>query len=192
LSDSEKEKMYREADEIKTAKNDALIPTGRMRDLLNRVDITTPPEFRIKRVLRPGWEGYKAIMDIFNGPSVISWHKGPAFRATYRDAVADATWQAIIVNNRTYHDKLKNYVYHLLPQRKKDKFNTSGVKADVPRMLMVHHKDVSVEMSIHLQAAQQEIQPLRNQLRDSDATIRVYQRMVAGEASDLYVFDTYN
>jgi hypothetical protein len=79
----------------------------------------------------------------------------------------------------------------LLPQRKKDKFKTSGVKADVPRMLMVHHQDVSVEMSIRLQAAQQEIRSLRNQLRDSDATIRGYQRMVASEASDLYASDNY-
>jgi hypothetical protein len=57
-------------------------------------------------------------------------------------------------------------------------------------MLMVHHQDVFVEMSTHLQTAQQEIQKLHNQLRDSDATIRAYQRMVAGEASDLYASDT--
>jgi hypothetical protein len=39
----------------------------------------------------------------------------------------------------------------LLPYRKKDKFKTSGFKADVPRMLMVHHQDVFVEMRTHLQ-----------------------------------------
>jgi hypothetical protein len=122
---------------------------------------------------------------------LISRHKGLAFRATYQDVVADGAWQAITTYNRTHHDKMKNFVYHLLPQRKKDKFKTSGVKADVPRMLMVHHQDVSVEMSIHLQAAQQEIQSLCNQLRDSDATMRGYQRMVAGEASDVYTSDTY-
>jgi uncharacterized coiled-coil protein SlyX len=69
----------------------------------------------------------------------------------------------------------------LLPQRKKNQFKVSGVKADVPRMLMVHHQDVVVEMSTRLQTAQQKIQKLRDQLRDSDATIRAYQRMVAGE-----------
>jgi hypothetical protein len=47
-----------------------------------------------------------------------------------------------------------------------------------------------VEMSIHLQTAQQEIQKLHDQLRDSDVTVRAYQRMVAGEASDLYTSDT--
>jgi hypothetical protein len=56
---------------------------------------------------------------------------------------------------------------------------------------MVHHQDVFVEMSTHLQTAQKEIQKLRDQPRDSDATIRAYQRMVAGEASDLYASDTY-
>jgi hypothetical protein len=191
LSDSEKGKMYHEVNEIKTTGNEAPIPTDRLRDLLNRVNITTPPEFRIKRVPRPGWEEYKSIMEIFNGPSVISQHKGLTFRATYRDAVADASWQAITTYNRTYHDKLKNFVYHLLPQRKKDKFKTLRVKANVPMKLMVHHQDMSVEMCIHLQAAQQEIQSLHNQLRDSNVTIRGYQRMVAGEASDLYTSDTY-
>jgi hypothetical protein len=154
LSDSEQEKMYRDADEIKTAGNEALIPTSKLRDLLNRVDISTPTEFRIKRVLRPGREEYKAILEILNEPNVIRRHKGLAFIATYHDVVADAASQAITTYNRTHHDKLKNIVYHLLPHRKKDKFNTSGVKADVPRMLMVHHQDVSVEMSICLQAAQ--------------------------------------
>jgi hypothetical protein len=48
-----------------------------------------------------------------------------------------------------------------------------------------------VEMSTRLQAAQQEIQKLHDQLRDYDATIRGYQKMVAGEASDLYASDTY-
>jgi hypothetical protein len=56
---------------------------------------------------------------------------------------------------------------------------------------MVHHQDVAVEMSTCLQVSQQEIQKLRDQLRDSDATIKRYQRMVAGEVSDLYASDTY-
>jgi hypothetical protein len=130
-------------------------------------------------------------MEILSGPNVLSCLKGQAFRATYQDAVADVAWQAITAYNRKCHDELRNTVYHLLPQRKKNKFKTYGVKADVPMMLMVHHQDMSVEMSTHLQAAQQEIQSLHDQLRDSDATIRGYQRMVASEASDLYASDTY-
>jgi hypothetical protein len=86
---------------------------------------------------------------------------------------------------------LRNTVYHLLPQRKKNKFKVSRVKGDVPRMLMVHHQDVFVEMITRLQTVQLEILKLRDQLRDSDAMVRAYQRMVAGEASDLYASGTY-
>jgi hypothetical protein len=130
--------------------------------LLNRINITTPPEFRIKRNPRHGGEEYKAIVEIISGPNVLSRHKGPAFRTTYQDAVADAAWQAITTYNRRYHDELRNTVYHLLQQRKKNKFNVSGVKADVPRMHMVLHQDLFVEMSTRLQTAQQEIQKLRD------------------------------
>jgi hypothetical protein len=189
-SDAKKDETFHDADEIKTFGDEAPIPTGRLRDLLKHINITTPPEFRINRVPRPGREEYKAIKEIISGPNVLSRHKGPAFRTTYSDGVADATWQTITTYNRRYHDELRNSVYYLLPQRKKNKFKASGVKADVPRMLMVHHQDVFVEMSTRLHTAQQEIQKLRDQLRDSDATIRAYQRMVSGEASDLYASDT--
>jgi nicotinamide mononucleotide adenylyltransferase len=129
-------------------------------------------------------------MEIISGPNVLYRHKGSAFKTTYHDAVADTAWQAITTYSRRYHDELRNTIYYLLPLRKKNKFKVSWVKADVPRMLMVHHQDVFVEMCTHLQTAQQEIQKLHDQLRHSDATVRAYQRMVAGEASDLYTSDT--
>jgi hypothetical protein len=175
----------------KTFGDEALIPTGRLRDLLNRINTTTPPEFWIMRISRPGWEEYKAILEIISGPNVLSRHKGPAFRTTYQDGVADAAWQTITAYSHRYHDELRNAIYYLLSQRKENKFKASGVKADVPRMLMEHHQDVFVEMSTRLQAVEQEIQKLCDQLRDSDATVRSYQRMVAGEASDLYASNTY-
>jgi hypothetical protein len=87
LSGAEKEEMFYDAVKIKIAGNEAPIPIGRLRDLLNHPNITTYPEFRIKRVLHPGREEYKAIMEIFSGPNVLSCHKGPAFRATYQDEV---------------------------------------------------------------------------------------------------------
>jgi hypothetical protein len=34
------------------------------------------------------------------------------------------------LSNQTYHDELKNSIYHLLPQRKKDKFKDSEVRID--------------------------------------------------------------
>jgi hypothetical protein len=100
LNDAEKEEMYRDIDEIKTFGNEAPLPTGRLRDLLNCIDITTPPEFRIKRVSCSRQEEYKAIVEILNRPNVLSHHNGPAFKATYQDAVDDAAWQAITTYNR--------------------------------------------------------------------------------------------
>jgi hypothetical protein len=149
-SNAEKDETFHDADEIKTFGNEAPIPTGRLRDLLNRINITTPLELRIKRILRPGREEYKAIVEIISGPNVLSRHKGPAFRTTCQDAVADAAWQAITTYSCRYHDELRNTVYHLLPQRKKNKFKVSGVRTDVPRMLIVHHQDVFVQMSTRL------------------------------------------
>jgi hypothetical protein len=94
-SNTKKDEIFHDADEIKTFGDEAPIPTGRLRDLLNHINITTPPEFRIKRIPRLGREEYKAIVEIISGPNVLSRHKGPTFRITYPDAVADAAWQTI-------------------------------------------------------------------------------------------------
>jgi hypothetical protein len=143
-SNIEKDETFHDADEIKTFGNEALIPTGKLRDLLNCINITTLPEFRIKRILCPGREEYKATVEIISGPNVLSWHKGLAFRTTCQDTVVDAAWQEITTYSRRYHDEVRNTVYHLLPQRKKNKFKVFGVRTDVPTMLMVHNQDVFV------------------------------------------------
>jgi hypothetical protein len=57
-------------------------------------------------------------------------------------------------------------------------------------MEMVHHQDVAVELSTRVLTAQHEIETLRAQLQNVDATIRGYRRMVDGQASDLYASDT--
>jgi hypothetical protein len=54
------------------------------------------------------------------------------------------------------------------------------VKKDIPRMEMVRHQDVVMELSTHLLTAQHEIETLRTQLRKADATIRGYMGMVEG------------
>jgi hypothetical protein len=53
-SNAEKDETFHDADEIKTFGDEALIPTGRLRDLLDHINITTLPEFRIKRIPCPG------------------------------------------------------------------------------------------------------------------------------------------
>jgi hypothetical protein len=57
-------------------------------------------------------------------------------------------------------------------------------------MEMVHHQDVMVELSTRLLTAQHKIETLRIQLRNADATIQGYMRMVEGLTSDLYASDT--
>jgi hypothetical protein len=85
---------------------------------------------------------------------------------------------------------LQNSVHYLLPYRKNDQFKAYGVKKDIPRMEMVYHQDVTVELSTRLVAAQREIETLCIQLWNVDAIIRGYMRMVEGQASDLYTSDT--
>jgi hypothetical protein len=90
---------------------------------------------------------------------------------------------------RSNKSRLQNSVHYLLPYRKKDQFKAYGVKKDIPRMEMVHHQDVAVELSTHLLTAQHDIDTLRAQLRNANATIRGYMRMVEGQASNLYPSD---
>jgi hypothetical protein len=189
-SDTEPEKMYRDADEVESFRAESPILTGRLWALLQHLGITTAPWYRVKEVPRSGRVEFKAIARIFFGSRILCRHKGPAFRTLRSDAVVDAAWQAITSWVRSNKSRLQNSVHYLLPYRKKDQFKAYGVKRDIPWMEMVHHQDVAVELSTRLLTAQHEIETLRGQLRNTDATIRGYRRMVDGQASDLYTSDT--
>jgi hypothetical protein len=158
--------------------------------LLEHLGITTPPWYRTKEVPRSGRVEFKAIAEIFFESRILCRHKGQAFRTSRNDAIADAAWQAITSWIHSNKSRLQNSVHYLLPYRKKDQFKVYGVKRDIPRMEMVHHQDVAVELSTRLLTAQHEIETLRAQLQNADATIRGYRRMVEGQASDLYASDT--
>jgi hypothetical protein len=189
-SDTEPEKMYRDDDEVESFGAESPILAGRLRALLEHLGITTTPRYRIKEVPHSGWVEFKAITEIFFGSRVLCRHKGPAFRTSRSHAVADAAWQAITSWAHSNKSRLQNSVHYLLPYRKKDQFKAYGVKRNIPRMEMVHHQDVAVELSTRLLTAQHEIETLRAQLWNTDATIRGYRRMVDGQASDLYASDT--
>jgi hypothetical protein len=182
--------MYRDADELESFGVKAPVLAGRLRALLEHLCITTAPRYRIKEVPRSGQVEFKAITEILFGSKVLCRHKGPAFRTSRSDVVADAAWQAITSWVHSNKRRLQNSVHYLLPYRKKDQFKAYGVKKDIPRMETVHHQDVTVELSTRLLAAQREIETLRIQLWNADATIRGYMRMVEGQASDLYASDT--
>jgi hypothetical protein len=189
LSDTEPEKLYRDADEVESFGVESPILAGRLSALLEHLGITTAPRYRIKEVPHSGRVEFKAIAEIFFGSRILCQHKGLAFRTSRSDAVADAAWPAITSWVRSNKSRLQNSVHYLLPYRKNDQFKAYGVKKDIPRMEMVHHQDVAVELSTRLLTAQHEIETLHAQLRKADATIRGYMRMVEGQASDLYASD---
>jgi hypothetical protein len=189
-SNTEPEKLYRDADEVESFGAESLILAGRLWALLEHLGITTATRYRIKEVPRSGRVEFKAIAEIFFESRILCRHKGPAFRTSRSDAVANAAWQAITSWVRSNKSQLQNSVHYLLPYRKKDQFKAYGVKKDIPWMEMVHHQDVAVELSTRLQTAQHEIETLRAQLWNVDATIWGYRRMVKGQASDLYASDT--
>jgi hypothetical protein len=188
-SDTEPEKMYRDANEVESFRAESPILDGILQALLEHLGITTALRYKIKEVPRSGRVEFKAIAEIFFGSGILYRHKGPAFRTSRSDVVADDAWQAITSWVRSNKSQLQNSVHYLLPYRKKDQFKAYRVKRDIPRMEMVHHQDVAVELSTHLLTAQHEIETLRAQLQNADATIRGYRRMVDGQASDLYASD---
>jgi hypothetical protein len=156
--------MYRDADEVESFRAESPILTGRLRALLEHLGITTAPRYRIKEVPHSGRVEFKAIAEIFFRFRVLCRHKGPAFRTSCSDAVADAAWQVITSWVRSNKSRLQNSVHYLLPYRKKDQFKAYGVKRDIPRMEMVDHQDVTVELSTRLLTAQHEIETLHAQL----------------------------
>jgi hypothetical protein len=156
--------MYRYADEVESFGAEALVLAGRLRALLEHLGITTAPQYRIKEVPCLGRVEFKAIAEIFFGSRVLCRHKGPTFKTSQSDAVADAAWQAITSWVHSNKSQLQNSVHYLLPYKKMDQFKAYGVKRDIPRMEMVHHQDVAVELSTRLLTAQHDIETLRTQL----------------------------
>jgi hypothetical protein len=71
LSDTEDEKMYRDADKMESFGAESSVITGRLRALLEHLGITTAPWYRIKEIPRSGRVEFKAIAEIFFGSRVI-------------------------------------------------------------------------------------------------------------------------
>jgi hypothetical protein len=100
--------------------------------LLEHLGITTAPRYRIKKVPRSGQVEFKAIANIFFRSRILCQHKGPAFRTSCSDVVADAAWQAITSWVCSNKSRLQNSVHYLLPYRKKDQFKAYEVKKGYP------------------------------------------------------------
>jgi hypothetical protein len=83
--------MYRDADEVESFWAEAPVLAGRLRALLEHLGITTASRYRIKELPHRGWVEFNAVVEIFFESRILYRHKGPAFRASRSDAVADAT-----------------------------------------------------------------------------------------------------
>jgi hypothetical protein len=70
-SDTEPEKLYRDADEVESFGAESLILADRLRALLEHLGITTAPRYRIKEVPRSGRVEFKAITEIFFGSRIL-------------------------------------------------------------------------------------------------------------------------
>jgi hypothetical protein len=64
-SNTEPEKVYRDADEVESFRAESPILAGRLRALLEHLGITTAPWYRVKEVPRLGRVVFKAIAEIF-------------------------------------------------------------------------------------------------------------------------------
>jgi hypothetical protein len=100
--------------------------------LLEHLGITTAPGYRIKEVSRLARVEFKAIAEIFFGSRILCRHKGPAFRTSRSDVVADVAWQTITSWVHSNKSWLQNSVHYFLPYRKKDQFTAYEVKKDIP------------------------------------------------------------
>jgi hypothetical protein len=106
LSDTEAEKLYRDAEEVESIGAEALVLAGTLRALLEHLGITTAPRYRIKKGPRSGRVEFKAIANIFFGSRVLCRQKGPAFRTSHSDAVSHP--EILILECEPFsHKKLK-------------------------------------------------------------------------------------
>jgi hypothetical protein len=70
-SNTEPEKMYRDADEVESFGVESPILAGRLRALLEHLGITTAPWYRLKEVPCTGRVKFKAITEIFFGSKIL-------------------------------------------------------------------------------------------------------------------------
>jgi hypothetical protein len=87
-SDTEPEKLYRDANEVESFGAESLILAGRLRALLEHLGITIAPWYGIKEVPHSGRVEFKAIAEIFFGSRILYRHKGPAFRLSHHGSIA--------------------------------------------------------------------------------------------------------
>jgi hypothetical protein len=170
LSHTKGEKVYRDAEEMESFGVEALIPTGRLRALLGHLGITSTTRYWIK-----------GVPHLRSSPGLGS---SAGTRGQPLEHLSVMLWLMLPGKPSLLEPSQQGWATELRPpppaSAKEGQVQGLWVKNDVPRMEMVYHQEMMVELSTRLLAAQCEIESLRIQLWNSDATIQGYQRMVKG------------
>jgi hypothetical protein len=117
---------------------------------------------------------------------VVGKHASPAARVTCVEVVTNAASQALTSWHYSRHRDLKNSIYALYPQRKKDAFKISRVDPQIFIGAVSHNMILSLDLSSRLLIAQRDIHYLRVDIED---TLCAHQRMYAGQDSEFYYLD---
>jgi hypothetical protein len=121
---------------------------------------------------------FSYTVEVFIGQEMVGKHAYPTPHVTYVEAVASAARRALSSWNRSLHRDLKDSIYALYPQRKKDAFKISRVDPSIFRGAMGHTTSLSLDLSDRLLDAQREIHYHRTQLADTE-----YDRTTSGRGS---------
>ena len=162
-----------------------------LKDLLLRVDITTEPVYDLKKVPRTCRDDWRASVHIFNGDELLGIHHSPTCRLRRSEAVEDAAWEAITYICKTYRHRLGHTSFSLFPRRRSGSsvlsFSQAGEHTTV--RAAARGQDLILDLSVRLDAYQQENNFLRDRLLKMESLARAYMRLQRGEASDLYSSD---
>jgi hypothetical protein len=139
--------------------------------LLFQLGITKAPKYKVKSIPMPARMEFTYTVEVFDGQEVVGKHACPTPRVTCVEAVADAAWQALMSWNRSRHRDLKDSIYALYPQRKKDAFKISRVDLQIFRGAVSHNMSLSLDLSDRLLAAQREIHYLLTRQVDIEDTL---------------------
>jgi hypothetical protein len=95
-SDTEDEKMYRDADEVESFGAEALVFTGRLRALMEHLGIATTPRYRIKEVSQrfsSDSESSADTRDQLSGPLTAMLLLMPPGRPSHHGSIATSALQ---------------------------------------------------------------------------------------------------
>jgi hypothetical protein len=152
--------MYRDVDEVESFRAEAPVPTGRLRALLGYLGITTTLGTRSRKShIQDGWSS-RPSQRSFSGPGSSTGTRGQL-----SERLTSMLW--LTPPGRPLpHGSVATRADYRTPSTTptlSEEGPVQGLRGEegCPRMEMVHHQDVMVELSTRLLAAWREIETLR-------------------------------